>query len=44
VSAGGGLKPNVPRRAYFGFALENVATPEARKEIMTEAPAHLIGS
>jgi len=29
---------------YLGFAFENVETPEARKEIMTEALAYLIGS
>jgi hypothetical protein len=32
------------RTLYLGFALENVDTPEARKEIMTKALAYLIGS
>jgi hypothetical protein len=32
------------RTLYLGFALENVETPEARKEIMTKALAYLIGS
>jgi hypothetical protein len=32
------------RTLYLGFALENVKTPEARKEIMTKALAYLIGS
>ncbi|MGH2580861.1 MAG: hypothetical protein ACRDGP_08455, partial [Actinomycetota bacterium] len=30
-----------PRTLYLGIAFENVETPEARKEIMTEALAYL---